>query len=370
MKAGRAAAPADVPPEPDRLADFPHPRHQDHLFGHAAATADLSSAARAGRLHHGLLVTGPQGVGKATLAWRLVKAMLSQAPQSLPPDLALGADAAALRQIAALTHPDVLLLRRPWDEKAKRLRQDLTVDEVRRLAGFFSQHSGRGSWRIAVVDAADDLNVNAQNALLKILEEPPDRALLILIAHAPNLLLPTIRSRCRTLKLVPLEPASLDRALDALDPGMDAEARPIYAALSEGAPGRALALSAGGALGLFRETVAILGTIGRPDLGLVSALADRLSRPQASREFDLYQDVSQQILRWMILAKAGRPERLASLGPVAAGLQRACGQGGLERWVALWEKRAAAVRRADALNLDKRHRIVSQALDAEAALRG
>jgi DNA polymerase-3 subunit delta' len=369
VTARRNAAAEEPAPESDRLGAFPHPRHQRRLIGHASAAADLAQAARAGRLHHGLLLTGPSGVGKATLAWRLIRALMTAGPGG--PDDALEVNAASPAQalIDQLAHPDLLLIRRPWDEKAKKFRTEIPADEIRRVGQFFGRHAAMGGWRIAIIDAAGDMSVAAENALLKTLEEPPPRALLILIAHAGGALLPTTRSRCRRLALKALPPDEMAAAMAALAPGLTGDRLSLVTALAEGRPGRALALGEGGADTLFQDLHRLIADLPRCDLGLVTALADRLARPQASAEFQRFLELMDQILRWIVLAKAGRPEALRHLGRPGLELERAAARANLEQWAAVWEKLAAAARRSDALNLDKRHLVVSAFLDADTGLR-
>ncbi|MEM9796589.1 MAG: DNA polymerase III subunit delta' [Pseudomonadota bacterium] len=227
-------------PEPDRVGDAPHPRETDRLFGQEAAEAAFLDAWNGGRLHHGWLLTGPQGVGKATLSWRIARFLLTN-PARPANSLAPQSDHPALVRIAALSEPRLMLLRRPWDEKTKRLRPVITVEEARRLGSFFGLSSeGR---RVVIVDAADELNPNAANAILKLLEEPPDGAVLLLISHRPQGLLPTIRSRCRVLRLAPLVQPDLMAAAAQAGHPLSEEA----VALAEGSVGAALDLSSGGA---------------------------------------------------------------------------------------------------------------------------
>jgi DNA polymerase III subunit delta' len=364
----RVSSAEEETPEADQLNGFLHPRKQRLLFGHAPEAAGLARAARSGRLHHGLLITGPKGVGKATLAWRFARALLSGPAAGLRDDLAIADTGRAAQLIDGLAHPDVLSIRRPWDEKAKRHKTEIPVDEIRRLGGFFGRHAAEGGWRIAIVDAADEMNRAAENALLKTLEEPPPRSLVILIANAPGALLPTTRSRCRKLALRPLDHQTMAQAVAALNPG-GGEGRETLAALAEGAPGRALALGQSGALALYADAVRLLSAVRKPDLGLVTAVADRLAKPAASDSFYLFLDLIRQLLRWMVLAKAGQTGPLLALGRDGEALLKACDAGGLERWTALWDNLNASFQRADALNLDKRHAIADAFLEAEAALR-
>jgi DNA polymerase III subunit delta' len=370
VTAKRSSANAEEPaPEADRLAAFPHPRHQSMFFGHQEAGAILAQAARAGRLHHGLLLTGSRGVGKATLAWRLARALLTAGPDGPNDALTAGSSHPGNALINQLSHPDLLLIRRPWDEKTKKFKTEIPADDIRRVGQFFGRHAAMGGWRIAIVDAADDMSTAAENALLKTLEEPPPRALLILIAHAPGALLPTTRSRCRKVALKPLTAADMALAMDSLGQGTAPDARALVTALAEGSPGRALALGESGAAALFQDIQHMIASLPRVDLGLATALADRLARPQAGADFQLFTELMGQTLRWIVLARAGHPERLAQLGPQAAVLERVAAGANLEQWAALWENLATAARRSDALNLDKRHLVVSAFMEAQEALR-
>lgn len=247
----------DEIPEADRVPSAPHPRHTDRLIGQDGAVAEFTQALRGARLHHAWLLTGPRGTGKATLAWAISRWLLSGAAGPLGT-----ADPVVARRIAALSEPRLHLVRRPWDEKTAKLSAQIPVDEIRRLLAFFHLSAAEAGRRIAIIDAADDLNPNAANALLKMLEEPPADALILIVAHQPAALLPTIRSRCRTLRLAPLNADQMGTALAAL--GIDADAETL-AALSEGSVGEALRLAGQGGVARYQDLIALMGTLPRLD---------------------------------------------------------------------------------------------------------
>ena len=257
------------PPEPDRVEGAPHPRETRALCGQARAEAAFLDAHAGGRLHHAWLLTGPRGVGKATLAWRIARFLLTEPPAAdgaglfgdtppAPTSLDVPEDHPALRRMEALAEPSLFLLRRAWDDKARppRLKTVITVDEVRRLKGFFALSAADGGRRVVIVDAADEMNANAANALLKLLEEPPAGAVLLLVSHQPSRLLPTIRSRCRELRLETLGAEDMAAALAAAGhaPGEEAEA---LAELAGGSVGEAVRLANLDGLAAYRSLVAL-----------------------------------------------------------------------------------------------------------------
>ena len=267
-------------PEPDRIDGAPHPRETPVVFGQNAAQSDFLEAYSSDRLHHGWLVTGPRGVGKATLAWQIARFLLATPPTDddglfgappPPTSLAIAQDHPVTRRMMVGSEPGLFVLRRPYDEKAKRLKAQITVDEVRKLKGFFALSAADGGRRVVIVDAADDMNVNAANAILKLLEEPPERTTLLLISHQPSRLLPTIRSRCRELRLAPLSATDMAQALAATETdltGVDADA---LAALSGGSVGEAVRLIQQDGLKLYADIVNLLSTL--PDLSRPHAIA-------------------------------------------------------------------------------------------------
>jgi DNA polymerase-3 subunit delta' len=340
--------------EPDRLEGFSSPREVDRLFGHDVAVAEFSDALQSGRLHHAWLLVGPEGVGKATLAYRLAREVLAygerggvQAP--------ITADHPVFRKVAGLGHPNLLLIRRSWIEKTKRYSQWIGVDEVRRLRNFLGHSAGETGWRVVIVDRADDLNQNAANALLKALEEPPPRTLFLLLATAEGRIPVTIRSRCRTLRVTALAPEELERAVRAAlerdEHEVDAEALSVALELSQGSVRRALELATGEGIALHRDIVATFARLPELDGPAAHKLAERLGGFGSDGE-------RLELFLSLLLGLMERLIRNAATGEGAIGEERALAsrlldRATLPRWVEAWEAIGRAKADAASLNLDR-----------------
>lgn len=285
---------ADLP-EADQIEGAPHPRETQNLIGQASAEQDFLEAFNAGRLHHAWLVTGPRGVGKATLAWRIARFLLStpvEGGASLfgdgPPDygtLDAAPDHPAVKRILARSEPGLFSIKRSVNEKTGKLRDMIVVDDIRGLTHFLTMSATDGGRRVVIVDAADDMNVNAANALLKMLEEPPALTTILLVAHQPSRLLPTIRSRCRELRLNALNPDDMRAALAQAEAETDAS--PALAALSAGSVGEAMRLSQLGGLAMYQEIVSIFSTLPQGDRPRALKLAEAAATRGAEARFEL-----------------------------------------------------------------------------------
>jgi DNA polymerase-3 subunit delta' len=326
--------------EPDRVAGYPHPRATYDLIGQDAALTRAARAIRSGRPPQAWLIAGPPGIGKATLAYRIARYVLRYgATGKGPDDLAVPPADPVARQIEAQSHPGLLVLRRQENERGK-LKTVLDVAEVRRLGGFFGMTAEAGGWRVAIIDSADEMNDNAANALLKILEEPPPHGLLMLISHAPGRLLPTIRSRTQRLDLKPLDDASLNEVLAKMLPNVGGDDRATLLQLSEGSLGLALRLSGDEGLKLARDAETLLAQRGAPDLSAILALADRVGRgAEGLRHFGVFlaQAISRRIRSQ---AQEGHSD---------------------ERAVDVWEQVNALFDRATGLHLEPRQTVLSSA---------
>lgn len=255
------------------------PRDRYDLFGHEAAEASLAAALTGGRMHHAWLITGPRGVGKASFAWRAARRILGAAPAPDHGPLGASPTDPVCQLLEAGACPDLLLLRRPWDEKRKRWRGEITVEEARKAPHFFEKSaSANDGWRVCLVDSVDEMNNNGANALLKTLEEPPQRGVLLLVAHSPGRLPATIRSRCRTLVLRPPEIEATAQWLIAQGAANDEKTASAASRLAGGAPGRALALCASGGVELASQIKQIVARGSKASDGEVRALADRVAR--------------------------------------------------------------------------------------------
>ncbi len=348
-------------PEADRLEGFPHPRETMELVGHARAEQTLLDAYRSGHLHHAWLLSGPEGIGKATLAYRFARFLLAGAPQdTLVPqhDLAVSPSLPAVRQIAAQSHPGLLVIHRTYDLQKKRAPVSITVDEVRRLKDFLALTAEEGSWRVVIVDRADEMNPNAANALLKSLEEPPARTVFLLVSAEPGRLLRTIRSRTRRLDLAPLGPSDLERALagplaaagqTAVAPGEIETLSP----LSGGSVRKALILKCGNGLALYERLVKIAGAGKRS--GDILKIADGMGSAEGTAQFLNLLDLLEGIM--------GRVARQAATGEGAHGAEkklagRLSEPGALASWAELWETIGRVKSDALTLQLDRRALLV------------
>ena len=354
----------------DKAPVWPHPRLNDRLQGQEAAEATLLRAATSGRLPHAWLLTGPRGVGKATLAYRFARHLLAEPTREAglfgdtPETLYVSPEDPVFRRVAAGGHSDLLTLERQADEKGK-MRSVIPVDDVRRLLSFARMTAGEGGWRVAIVDSIDEMNRNAANALLKILEEPPPRSLLLLVSHAPGALLPTIRSRCCQLALAPLGEGLVAQLLQSHEADLSTEEALALARLSEGSIGRALSLARHGGLALYGDMIALLGTLPTLDVKALHALAERWGQGKDPAAFE----TGMALLVWWL----GRLIRAGSTGgaitEVVAGESALTGRllagQPLAQWLGLWEKISRLFARTEAANLDRKQVVLTAFLSLE-----
>jgi DNA polymerase III subunit delta' len=341
-------------PEADALAGAPHPRHVYSLVGHERAEGEMLSAYREGRLAHAWLIGGREGIGKATLAWRCARFVLANPDPAAKAvgearNLHVEPTHQAARLLAGLAHPDFALIRREWQGATKRLASEISIDAVRQGLQVFQLSAAFGGWRIAIVDAAEDLNRNSANALLKMVEEPPQRSLILIISHRPGQVLPTIRSRCRRLRLDPLADDDIVRAAIGLGPPwseVGREAIALAAKRANGSVREALVRLSPESEGVGALVDSIVAGLPRPDPRAVARLADAVSGRAGDEAFHAFH---RDLYDWMVTyARDVEPGSLR-----------------VEEIGGLWDRIRDAERETEELNLDRKLHIL--ALFAEIA---
>ena len=328
-----------------------HPRRATELVGHREAEARLLQAHQSGKLHHAWLISGPRGIGKATLAYRFAKFLL-QVPSAekakAHSSLHVAPEGHAFRQVAAGAHPGLLVIERAVDPRAKRLKTEIAVDDAREAQNFFGQTAGADGWRVAIVDPADELNAASANALLKLIEEPPKQSIFLIVCHQPGRLLRTIRSRCLHLPLEPLPVDGTLKVLRGLPPGaIEAEEGAVREAaeLSRGSPGKALDLIGSRGAAAFAEFLK------RSKLSPATAveIAAAFSGRETAEDYAIFCEL---LVGWT--AEQAR----------ALGLQ---GRG--EALARAHDDINSSLRQADALNLDRRQTVTDALMRLEEALK-
>ncbi|ESX49871.1 DNA polymerase III subunit delta' [Mesorhizobium sp. C416B] len=344
-----------APEQHDTLDGVPEPSETLRLVGHEQAAAMLAAAYRSGKLPHAVIFAGPVGIGKATLAFHLAHHLLKHPAFDQAPDVFAVPDPASplFRQIATGAHPGVLHLTRPLNDKTKSFKTVVTVDEIRKVNRFLSLTSHDGSYRVVIVDPADDMNTNAANALLKNLEEPPSRTLFILIVHAPGSLLPTIRSRCQMVRLTPLDAGSLMSVLETVEPPppSDPAARAALAERAGGSARNAILLTQYGGLEIA-GTLDALVTSGKSDIAGAYRLAEAVAGRDQAIQFDIFNR------RALDLLSTG-----ASEAALAGDLARA------KTLSDTWHEALNAISETDTYNLDKKQHALTMIDRLNSAMR-
>ncbi|MEM6373603.1 MAG: DNA polymerase III subunit delta' [Pseudomonadota bacterium] len=351
---------SDETPDPTQVAGAPHPRDTATLIGQDSAEAAFVDAFTTGRLHHAWLMTGPRGVGKATLAWRIARFLLATPDPDpndmfgapVPTSLDIDADHPVVRRIAARAEPGLKFVHPTENEKTKRMREQIVVEDIRDLSGFFQLSATDGGRRVVIVDAADDMNVNAANALLKMLEEPPVRTTLLLVCHQPSRLLPTIRSRCRTLRLGTLSGVQMAEALTQAGVEADTDAVAL-AELSAGSVGSAIRLAKLDGLKLYGDLVALLDTMPNLDSRRALALAETAAARGGEARFDLLYTLIDIALSRLARTGAGhRPAHEAARNEAAVFARLSAHPGQARDWAETAQTALKRARHGRAVNLD------------------
>lgn len=408
------------------------PRKNPDLFGHEKAEATLRAAWESGHLHHAWLISGPEGIGKATLAHRFARFLLSPQsadgagngrgtgdlsdrdlgdgdrgggdlfaddPECAPPDglsggLYLDPGLRLFQRTAAGGHADLLTVTRGIDPKTQKLRSEIVVDDVRGIGGFLHLTPAEGGYRVVLIDPGDDMNRNAANALLKSLEEPPAKTVILLVSHTPGRLLPTIRSRCRKLRLAPLGEADfatvMTRVVARGRPGLGAEEQAQLFRLSGGSPGKALRLAEEGGVALYHEVLALLSTLppdeggerggqAGTDIATLHALADRVAGQKGEAAYRALMEI---LCSWMArlirfgvgsggtVGGGGLAHGAVGAGPEESSLMRRfLAAASLDQWLEVWDNLQALFAQTEGLNLDRRQAILNAFFNLEKTVR-
>lgn len=331
----------------DTIEGIPHPGECKALVGHETAIEEFLTQYASGRLHHAHLMIGPKGIGKASFALRMASHLFRYPdPQSAPAQLhAVEHGDPIDGKLAAGSHPNLLHMARPWDEKAKKFKTQLTVDEIRKTVSFFGTSKAESGWRVAIVDAADDMNQNAANSLLKILEEPPERTVFFVLSHSPAKVLPTIRSRCKQMFLKQLTNEQIIESLQSLGvtQGLSSEDQALLAQLSGGSVRTGIILAQEDGLDLYRQFSALANSLNTLDWLAVQGLADQIS-PRGKE--DRYRLVLRFAEEFMEHQATHITEPSTDISVLA-------------RWAKVWEKMRNSIRTADAYNLDRKQTIIN-----------
>lgn len=343
------------------------PSGNTDLFGHEAHEQMLLSLFNDNKLPHALIFAGPMGVGKTTAAFRLARFLLKHgngddnqdslfgdAPEK-PKTLVVPADDPVSHRVASGGHPDLRYFERPLNDKGVK-KTVVDVDTVRKIAPFLRMSSSEGGWRVVIVDEADMMNKNAQNAILKILEEPPPKALLILICDRLGAMLPTIRSRCRTFHFSPLAPDILQTLMKRAAPEATAGELKLLADLSDGSMGRALDLYEEKGANTLNTIIAFLEQWPDWDWSRIHPMADNLSRGD-DKAYQGFTYIMEWIAQSFARAKAVGRHKLPEILQVD-GLQALENHYSLGQWIEICEKLGAHFTAIEQSNLDKRQGVM------------
>jgi DNA polymerase III subunit delta' len=361
----------------------PIARVNPDLVGHDQTENLLADAFHGERMAHAWLISGPKGIGKATLAHRFSRYVLSQGvdgdsdgmglfgddlPETSIGSLWTDPESTVFRRITAGGHADLMCIERSLNKQGK-LRNEIVIDDVRGIGGFLSLTAAEGGWRVVIIDSADEMNRNAANAVLKVLEEPPARALLVLLSHSPGRLLPTIRSRCRKLVMPGLSGGDMDALLERYLPDVSPGDRAELGKLADGSIGRAIDLSRAGGIGLYRDILGLLRTCPGVDVPELHKLAGNWSKIGADQTFSTAMDILRNILSRLIrgFAANGIVEGVAA--EETEIFQRLSSTADLDRWLKVWEKINNLLDRTNAINLDRKQVVLNIFLEIDGAAR-
>lgn len=344
---------------PDIDGDSP-PRLTRALTGHGPQQESFLNALNGPRMPHAWLLSGPKGVGKVSFAYLAARAVLSGGKVTA---ISPAVESAEAHLLEAGAHPDLFVLKREYNPKTEKFRGDIPTEAARELKHSFNLSAGRGGWRVAIIDSIDDLNKFGANALLKLIEEPPEKCLFLIVCHNPGRVLDTIRSRCRMLAFNALDEADLQAIVASRLQDQDPNEVAAAAFLAQGSAGYALRFCEGGGFDLYRDLVGVLETAPRLDVEKLHALAGRFGARAASEQFGGQFDLfcfllSGWIHRYVRSCATGAPFQPVFEGEMELVNRLLASGTGVEPFVALWEKVERDSHAVEALNLDKKQAVL------------
>lgn len=355
----------DSIPTSDVIEGAKHPSEAPAVIGHQDAENLFVDALNEGRLHHAWMITGPRGIGKATFAWRVAKyllcspikedglSLLGDAPQEIM-NLNIDLDHPILRRIQAGSEGRLSIVRRPYDAKRKVFKAQITIEEIRKLKSFFALSVPDGGWRVVIIDAADDMNVNAANALLKVLEEPPKHTILLLISHQPSRLLPTIRSRCRTLRLGALSRVNIDAVLATQELEIYPEEMEALSTLSAGSAGEAIRLAQNNGPAVYHQILGLIAKAPKIDRASAIKFSEQYAGRTSSEDLDILALMFDRVLSRLAVfgATGNAPSPLVYSGEIEIFSKLCPAPQFAQDWAELCQSLSNRFQHGRAVNLD------------------
>lgn len=348
---------------------LPPPRENPDLFAHENIEKQILDLFNKRQLPHAMIFAGPMGVGKMTMAFRVARFLLSQKdeedgglfgmeePLPAPTTMQMSPDHPVFSKVAASAHPDLRTIERAMDERKGKQKSSVDVDSIRTIAPFLRMKATEGGWRVVIVDEADTMNRNAQNAILKILEEPPPKTVLIVICNRLGAMLPTIRSRCRTFHFPILDSASLTTLIKRAAPATNDSSLSLLATLSDGSAGKAIALLEEEGVNTLNTLLDFMGDWPQWRWVQIHTMADTLSRPDSDKAYLNFTFLAQWIAQGCAKARAIGPHVLPQILKLPA-IERLIAHYSLDEWLEICEKLKEHFITIEHSNLDRRQGVI------------
>ncbi|MBB43204.1 MAG: DNA polymerase III subunit delta' [Rhodospirillaceae bacterium] len=345
------------------------PSKTPDLIGHETAEKHFLESWNSGRLPHAWLISGEEGSGKATLAFRIARFVLFQGNENSkrqekgdlfgksirPKSLYIAPDNPIFRRVASEGHTDLKILKRTINSSNGKIRNSIAVEDVRLCGNFLRLTSAEAGWRVLIIDSVDELTISAANALLKILEEPPNDALILIVCHNPYLILPTIKSRCCQLSLKPLESERIRSFLSTTLPNINPSDIEALTILSNGSPGRALKIIEEEGLILLKELVMLISNFPKISTADLHDFGEKLAKNGAENKFKLTMNLFNSWLAYLIKEAASNTQKPKPMFPEESGCGiRIVRAAGVEFLIQLWKDINLVSEKTLRQNLDRK----------------